>query len=158
MLFYLPVTKAWLRQVVLGLVRLCHSSFRGVIGFFRDLLDQPIALGTVHNIVAEAVVEARRINARQDLSRVRAGSHDELFQAHQPVLVGIDLDSTIATCWHWKRTVMPRPRRFICGTWPIRGCSPIISWPTVGRGYGPVRPTLGRRCPATAMSFTGYGR
>lgn len=28
-LFYLPVTKAWLRQVVLGLVLLCHSSFRG---------------------------------------------------------------------------------------------------------------------------------
>lgn len=93
-LFYLPVTKAWLRQVVLGLVLLCHSSFRGVIGFFRDLLDQPIALGTVHNIMAEAVVEARRINAQQDLSRVRSGSHDELFQGHQPVLVGIDLDST----------------------------------------------------------------
>jgi len=33
-LFYLPVTKAWLRQVVLGLVLLCHSSFRGVIAFF----------------------------------------------------------------------------------------------------------------------------
>lgn len=28
-LFYLPVTKAWLRQVVVGLVLLCHSSFRG---------------------------------------------------------------------------------------------------------------------------------
>jgi hypothetical protein len=93
-LFYLPVTKAWLRQVVLGLVLLCHSSFRGVIGFFRDLLDQPIALGTVHTIVQEAVAEARRLNAAQDLSRVRSGSHDELFQGHQPVLVGIDLDST----------------------------------------------------------------
>ena len=79
-LFYLPVTRAWLRQVVLGLVLLCHSSFRGVIAFFADLLDQPIALGTVHNIVQEAVVEARRINAGQDLSGVRAGSHDELFQ------------------------------------------------------------------------------
>jgi hypothetical protein len=93
-LFYLPVTKAWLRQVVLGLVLLCHSSFRGGIGFFRDLLDQPIALGTVHNLLAEAVVEARRINARQDLSRVRAGSHDELCQSRQPVVVGIDLDAT----------------------------------------------------------------
>jgi hypothetical protein len=92
-LFYLPVTRAWLRQVVLGLVLLCHSSFRGVIAFFRDLLDQPIALGTVHNIVHEAVLDARRINAGQDLCGVRAGSHDELFQGHQPVLVGIDLDS-----------------------------------------------------------------
>jgi hypothetical protein len=47
-LFYLPVTKAWLRQVVLGLVLLCHSSFRGVIAFFRDLLDCPLSLGSVH--------------------------------------------------------------------------------------------------------------
>src|SRR5216684_3575824 len=37
-LFYLPVTKAWLRQVVLGLLLICHSSFRGVIEFCRDLL------------------------------------------------------------------------------------------------------------------------
>ena len=93
-LFYLPVTRAWLRQVVLGLVLLCHSSFRGVIAFFWDLLDEPIALGTVHNIVQEAVTEARRLNARQDLSRVRSASHDELFQGRQPVVVGIDLDST----------------------------------------------------------------
>ena len=93
-LFYLPVTKAWLRQVVLGLVLLCHSSFRGVIAFFRDLLDCPVSLGSVHAIVREAVSVAQQINAAQDLCRVRAGSHDELFQAGQPVLAGIDLDST----------------------------------------------------------------
>jgi hypothetical protein len=93
-LFYLPVTKAWLRQVILGLVLLCHSSFRGVIVFFRDLLDCPLSLGNVHHIVRQAVSIAQQINAAQDLSRVRAGSHDELFQAGQPVLAGMDLDST----------------------------------------------------------------
>ena len=49
-LFYLPVTKAWLRQAVIGLVLLCHGSYRGVIEFLRDSLDTPISLGTVHNI------------------------------------------------------------------------------------------------------------
>jgi hypothetical protein len=93
-LFYLPVTKAWLRQVVLGLVLLCHSSFRGVITFFRDLLDYPLSLGSVHAIVRQAVSSAHPVNAAQDLSRVRVGSHDELFQAGQPVLAGMDLDST----------------------------------------------------------------
>lgn len=29
-LFYLPVTRGWLRQVVLSLVLVCHSSYRGV--------------------------------------------------------------------------------------------------------------------------------
>ncbi|HHL18922.1 MAG TPA: hypothetical protein ENJ33_04235 [Thiothrix sp.] len=36
-LFYIPVTKTWLVQVVLELVLVCHSSFRGVIVFFRDI-------------------------------------------------------------------------------------------------------------------------
>lgn len=93
-LFYLPVTRAWLHQVVLALVLVCHSSFRGVSGFFRDVLDQSLALGTVHNIVQATVIKARSINAQQDLSGVRVVSHDELFQSHQPVLAGIDLDST----------------------------------------------------------------
>ena len=29
-LFYLPVTKNWLFQLILGLVLICHSSYRGV--------------------------------------------------------------------------------------------------------------------------------
>ncbi|HSR51655.1 MAG TPA: hypothetical protein VLV83_12570 [Acidobacteriota bacterium] len=93
-LFYLPVTKAWLRQVVLGLILLCHSSFRGVMAFFQDLLDCPLSLGTVHHIVQEAVTAAQQVNAAQELCGIRSAGHDELFQAGQPVLVGIDLDST----------------------------------------------------------------
>ncbi len=77
-LFYLPITRAWLRQVVLGLVLLCHSSFRGVIAFFRDLLDQPIALGTVHNIVQQAVVDNEIAVARdRALDLYNAGRKDE---------------------------------------------------------------------------------
>ena len=38
-LFYLPVTKAWLRQLVLGLVLICHSSTRGVVELLGDLFD-----------------------------------------------------------------------------------------------------------------------
>ena len=67
-LFYLPVTKAWLRQVVLGLVLLCLSPFRGVLAFFRGLLDTPLSLGTVHKIVTDAVRVAHQVNAAQDLS------------------------------------------------------------------------------------------
>ncbi len=93
-LFYLPVTQAWLRQVVMALVLLCHSSFRGVVEFFRDVLDWPIALGSVHTIAQQAVAQAHRINAGEDLSAVHAGGHDEIFQGGQPVLVGVDLDST----------------------------------------------------------------
>jgi hypothetical protein len=92
--FYLPVTKAWLKHVVLALVLVCHSSLRGVVEFFRDVLDCPIALGSVHAILMQAVAQVRQLNAVEDLSAVRAGGHDEIFQSGQPVLVGVDLDST----------------------------------------------------------------
>jgi hypothetical protein len=92
-LFYIPVTKPWLQQVVLGLVLLCHSSFRGVIEFFRDFLDTPISIGTIHNIVHKSVDTAREINSTQSLANIRAGTHDELFQTGSPVFTGVDLDS-----------------------------------------------------------------
>jgi hypothetical protein len=89
-LFYLPVTKRWLRQLVLGLVLICHSPLRGVLELLRDLFDFDMALGTIFYIVRAAVAPAQQQNHAQDLSRVRVGTHDEIFQARQPVLVGID--------------------------------------------------------------------
>jgi hypothetical protein len=93
-LFYLPVTKAWLRQMVLALVLVCHAPYRAVIELFRDLLDWHISLGTVHNIVRSAVEPARAISGRVDLAGVRDGALDEIFQAQKPVFVGVDTDST----------------------------------------------------------------
>ncbi|MBV8488623.1 MAG: hypothetical protein JO161_10125, partial [Planctomycetaceae bacterium] len=93
-LFTLPVTKAWLRQLVLSLTLVARCSYRGVIEFCGDLLDYPISLGTVHNIVHDAMVRARGINGRYRLSNVRVGAHDEIFQVGRPVLVGVDTRST----------------------------------------------------------------
>ena len=93
-LFQLPVTKAWLRQLILALVLTCHSSYRGVIALLADLFDTPISLGTVHNVVQAAVARAREINGSYDLASVRVGAHDEIFQAGRPVLVGVDTAST----------------------------------------------------------------
>jgi hypothetical protein len=93
-LFRLPVTKAWLRQLILALVLTCHSSYRGVIALLADLFDTPISLGTVHNVVQAAVARAGEINGSYDLASVRVGAHDEIFQAGHPVLVGVDTAST----------------------------------------------------------------
>src|SRR6516225_9905410 len=62
-LFHLPVTKAWLQQLTLGLVLICHSSYRGVVELCRDLFDYALSVGTVHNFVHRAVAPARRCNA-----------------------------------------------------------------------------------------------
>ena len=93
-LFWIPVTKTWLHQLVLGLVLLCHSSLRGVVELLQEVFDYSLSLGTVHNILHRAVTTARQINLQEDLSPVGIGTHDEIFQARRPVLVGADIDST----------------------------------------------------------------
>ena len=93
-LFYLPVTKTWLRQLVLALVLICHSSVRGVVELLQDVFDYRLSVGTVHNIVHSAVTPAQAINQQYDLSFIHVGLFDEIFQASDPVFVGVDAKST----------------------------------------------------------------
>ena len=94
-LFHLPVTKNWIRQLVLAQVLIGHSSFRGVAEILDAVLDcRDISPATVHNIVAGALPLARVVNDAQDLQGIRVGAHDEIYQARRPVLVGADVSST----------------------------------------------------------------
>lgn len=93
-LFNFPVSRTMIRIIVLVLLLRCHSSYHGVIGFFADVFGyRKLSLGTIHNIMANAVEKARGINAGEDLSRIRVGAHDEIFQG-DPVLVGMDPKSS----------------------------------------------------------------
>jgi hypothetical protein len=94
LLFWLPVTKPWLRQLVLSLVLIGHSSLRGVQELLADVFDYPLALGTIHHFLHQEMAKARTLNQAHDLGAVRVGALDEIFQAGQPVLVGVDVDST----------------------------------------------------------------
>ena len=93
-LFTIPVTRAWLTQVVLVLVLVCHAPFRGVIVFFRDVFDQNISLGAVHTLIQEAIGAAQDLQKAEELSPITAAANDEIFQGNQPVLAGVCLDST----------------------------------------------------------------
>ena len=93
-LFHLPVTKNWLFQLILGLVLICHSSYRGIVELFRDLFDVSISVGTVHNRLQASAEKAVKINQSQDLSGIDVGLHDEIYHADKPVLVGVDAAST----------------------------------------------------------------
>ena len=109
----MPVTKHWIRQFTLGLVLIGHCPLRGVVELFRDFFDQDISLGNVHSIVHSAVENARQHNARCDLSAVRIGACDEIFQNGQPVLVGVDVASTF--CY-----LLSREEHRDADTWGVR--------------------------------------
>jgi transposase-like protein len=93
-LFELAVTKTWLRQVIVGLPLICRSSYRGVVEFLRDLLGLPGSVGYVHDVLQAATRQASVVNDGQDLSGIRVGLHDEIFQGATPVLAGVDARST----------------------------------------------------------------
>ena len=86
--------KNWLYQLILGLVLICHSSYRNVVELFRDLFDTPISVGTVHNRLQSAAEQAAEMNQSQDLAGIKVGLQDEIYQANRPVLVGVDAAST----------------------------------------------------------------
>ena len=62
MIYYLPVTKTWIAQLVLELMFLGHASYRNIAMMLKDLLDYDISLGSIHNIFINAVEEARQIS------------------------------------------------------------------------------------------------
>jgi hypothetical protein len=111
--FTLPVTKAWLRQLTPGLVLVCHSSYRGVVELLSDLFAYDVSLGHVHNVVEQAVDRARACNATQGLAAIRIAALDELFQSGRPVLVGADVASTY--CF-----LLSREEHRDADTWGVR--------------------------------------
>ena len=93
-LFHLPVSKAWLRALVLGLLLIGRSSYRGVQELLRDLFRVKMSPAQVHAIARHAMARARPFNEQADLSNVGIGAHDEIFQNGVPVLAGMDVAST----------------------------------------------------------------
>src|SRR5262249_54682654 len=93
-LFHLPVTELWLQRLILGLLLISHSSYRGVQELLRDLFHCPRSLGYIHDLARAASNRARLHNQQHELSGVGVAAFDEIFQAGEPVLVGVDVPST----------------------------------------------------------------
>jgi hypothetical protein len=51
-------------------------------------------VGKIHNRLDEAAVIAAKSNESRDLSKIKVGLQDEIFQGSQPVLAGVDAEST----------------------------------------------------------------
>jgi hypothetical protein len=60
----------------------------------QTLFDFPVALGWVHGVVHDAIDRARPINARPDLSAIRAAALDEIYHNGAPVLAVVIIPST----------------------------------------------------------------
>ena len=92
-LFNIPVTKSWVKQIILSLILNCRSSFRGVQKTLLDVMDYSISLGSVFNVYSDAVQASQAINDSENLDNVKLGAHDEMFIHNVPILTGVDISS-----------------------------------------------------------------
>ena len=102
--------------------------------FLRDLLGLPVSLGYVHDVLQAATQQASAVNDEQDLSGIRVGLHDEIFQGATPVLAGVDAASTY--CY-----LLAAEHRRDADTWGVhlldaaeQGLRPAYTVADAGRG------------------------
>jgi hypothetical protein len=60
----------------------------------RDVLGVSTSVGNVHDVQRWAAQQAGALNRAQELSSIRVGLHDGIFQGARPVLAGVDAEST----------------------------------------------------------------
>ena len=92
-LYYIPVTKAFIHQVVLALFLICQSSYRNIQFFLESIFDYSMSLGGVFNTIDEACDKAQRITESYDLSAIKTSAADELFHRNKPTLAVVDVES-----------------------------------------------------------------
>ncbi len=75
---------------------ICHSSLRSVHELLADLFDYPLSLGSIHNILHQAVANAHASTPPNKTSAGGCASAPttQIFEANRPVLVGVTSAST----------------------------------------------------------------
>ena len=92
-LYCVPVTKPFIKQVVLALGMICKSSYRDIKFFMKSIFDYSVSVGTVFNMMDDASEKAKVINDSYDLSLIKTSAADELFHRNKPILDIVDIDS-----------------------------------------------------------------
>jgi len=92
-LFYLPVTKDFLYQMVIALLMICKASYRDCLLFMRGVFDTELGLGTIYNIHESACQKAASLNTSYSLASIKQSASDEIFHRNKPHLTVVDIRS-----------------------------------------------------------------
>ena len=92
-LFYLPVTKQFIAQLIVALYVICKASCRDTIQFIKDIFDYSVSVGQVHNTLDDATLHAMVRNDKIDLTPITDAASDEIFHQNNPILATVDIRS-----------------------------------------------------------------
>jgi hypothetical protein len=91
----LKMDKKTVDRMILSLTLDCQSPNEGIVRFFENAIrEETVSAGYVSKVLAEAAERAQAYDDKVDLSGIKQGANDEIFQCGKPVLTGIDPEST----------------------------------------------------------------
>jgi hypothetical protein len=90
----LVLSNEMLEKIVFGCMVICKGSTEDTQEFFEQVVGIHVATGKISSIINRIAEKAEQFNRSIPLGQIKAGAHDEIFQAGKPVLVGVDVYST----------------------------------------------------------------
>lgn len=91
-LYHLPITKAWIFQLVAALILLGNASYRHIAMLIKDLFDYTISPASINAIFNQAFESSQLHNAAEDFSMIEITANDELFHHYKPILSGVHIN------------------------------------------------------------------
>jgi len=79
-----------IKRTILECSIICKGSLSDTQDFLRDIYKYNCSIGKISKIINEFSSKARQFNQSVDLSKIKVGANDEIFQASKPVLVGVE--------------------------------------------------------------------
>ena len=91
----LKLDKKTINRMILSLAFDCQAPYDGIVRFFDAVIvEKRVSAGHISELLAEASKRAEEYDREIDLSSIRQGANDEIFQCGVPILTGIDPEST----------------------------------------------------------------
>ena len=82
--------KRMVEKIIIAGMLLCKGSTEDIQRFLAEVFGISISIGKISSVINEAALTAKHWNESIDLSTIKIGANDEIFQGHSPILVGVD--------------------------------------------------------------------
>ena len=90
----LYLDKKTIDRMILSLSFDCQAPYDGIVRFFQNAIrEETVSSGYISELLSEATERARVFDEQIDLSGIRQGANDEIFQCGSPILTGVDPES-----------------------------------------------------------------
>lgn len=79
-----------IEKIIIAGMLICKGSTEDIQRFIVEVFGISVSIGKISSVINEAALTAERWNESIDLSTIKIGANDEIFQGHSPILVGVD--------------------------------------------------------------------